>query len=68
MNVETKPLFEINRRATHILYKEMGVVDTIRFLNQFATGQGDYTLERDAWLSEITLNEAISQIKTRKYK
>jgi len=63
MNTETRPISEISRRATRILVKEMGVVDTIRFLNQFSVGQGDYTKDREKWLVDISLDEAISQIK-----
>ncbi|MBT8367531.1 MAG: hypothetical protein KJP23_22800 [Deltaproteobacteria bacterium] len=63
MNTETKPLSEISRRATHILVKEMGVVEIIRFLNQFSISQGDYTKERERWRGDINLNDAISQIK-----
>ena len=65
MNTQTKPVFEINRRATHILFKEMGVVDTIRFLNQFSVGQGDYTKDRNNWLNEISMDDAIAQIKAK---
>jgi hypothetical protein len=68
MNIETRPISEISRRATCILFKEMGVVDTIRFLNQFSVGRGDYTKERENWLRETTLNDAISQIKAGKNK
>ena len=63
MSTETKPISEISRRATHILFKELGVVETIRFLNQFSVGQGDYTRERYQWLSDVNLKDAISQIK-----
>lgn len=66
MNTQTKPVFEISRRATHILFKEMGVVDTIRFLNQFSVGQGDYTKDRNNWLDKISMNDAIAQIKAEK--
>lgn len=68
MNIETRPISEISRRATDILFKEMGVVDTIRFLNHFSVGRGDYTREREKWLGEITLDGAISQIKAGKNK
>jgi len=68
MNTEARPIAEISRRATHILFKEMGVVDTIRFLNQFSMGQGDYTKEREKWLREISLGDAISQIKSLRKK
>jgi hypothetical protein len=46
----------------------MGVVDTIRFLNQFSVGQGDYTKERAKWLEGVSLDDAISQIKSGKNK
>ena len=68
MNTETKPISDISRRATHILFKEMGVVDTIRFLNQFTIGQGDYTKEREKWLGDISMDDAITQIKAERNK
>ena len=68
MNTETKPISEISRRATRILFKEMGVVDTIRFLNQFSIGQGDYTKERGKWLGDISMDDAITQIKAERNK
>lgn len=66
MNMQVRPVSEISRRATHILFKEMGVVDIIRFFNQFSMGQGDYTKEREKWLGDISLDEAISQSKAQK--
>ena len=66
MNTETKPISEISRRATHILFRELGVVDTLRFLNQFSVGRGDYTRDREKWLDNISLEDAISQIKAGK--
>ena len=44
----------------------MGVVDTMRFLNQFSVGRGDYTKERKNWLDEMNLDNAISQINAGK--
>lgn len=66
MNIETRPISEISRRATHILFKEMGIVETIRFLNQFSIGRGDYTKDREKWIGDISLDDAISQIKAGK--
>jgi hypothetical protein len=66
MNIQSRPVSEISRRATHILFKEMGVVDTVRFFNQFSMGQGDYTKEREKWLDDISLDEAISHIKSQR--
>ena len=66
MNTEAKPISEISRRATNVLFKELGVVDTIRFLNQFSVGQGDYTKQREEWLGNLSIDDAISQIKDNK--
>ena len=66
MNIQARPVSEISRRATRILFKEMGVVDTIRFFNQFSLGQGDYTKEREKWLADVSLDEAISRIKSQR--
>jgi hypothetical protein len=66
MKTTTRPISEINRQATHILFNELGVVETIRFLNQFSVGQGDYTKDRSKWLDNITMDDAIAQIKSCK--
>lgn len=63
MNVQAKPLSEITRNAIDLLSKEMGIVDTVRFLNQFTTGYGDYTKERDALFKDLTLDELLAAIK-----
>lgn len=68
MNIVTRPISEISHRATRILFEKMGVVDTIRFLNQFSIGQGDYTKDRERWLGDISLDDAISQIKAENQK
>jgi hypothetical protein len=38
-----RPLIEINQQAIRLLYKELGVVDAVRFLKQFTQGYGNYT-------------------------
>jgi hypothetical protein len=63
MNVQTRPLSEITRHAIDLLSKEMGIVDTVRFLNQFTTGYGDYTEEREALFKDLTLDELLASIK-----
>ena len=63
MNVQTKPLSEITQQAIDLLFKEMGIVNTMRFLNQFTTGYGDYTQEREALFKDLTLDEFLSAMK-----
>jgi hypothetical protein len=66
MNIKATPLYEINRRATDLLIKELGVVDTIRFFNQFSSGRGDYTKEREKWLDDLSLDKIISEIEAKR--
>jgi hypothetical protein len=63
MSVQTKPLSEITQQALTVLVKEMGVVNTVRFLNQFTMGYGDYTAERDALFANLTLDEILAAMK-----
>ena len=61
MNIQAKPLNEITRQAIDLLSKEMGIADTVRFLNQFTTGYGNYTKEREALFKDMTLDEVWRQ-------
>ncbi len=65
MNVQTKPLSEITQQALTLLAKELGLADTVRFLNQFTAGYGDYTKERDTLFADLTLDELLSAIEAK---
>jgi hypothetical protein len=41
MSVEVKPLAEVNRQALQLLFRELGLVDAVRFLKQFMPGLGN---------------------------
>ena len=66
MTTETKPLAEITQTAIHLLCREMGVVSTARFLNQFSVGYGNYTAERDQLFGHLSVEEIASQIKRQR--
>ena len=63
MNVQPKPLREITQHAIDLLSKEMGIVDTVRFLTQFTTGYGNYTEECDALFKDLTLDDILATMK-----
>ncbi len=65
MIAEVKPLVEINRRAISLLYRELGVVDAVRFLKQFTSGLGNYTQEREALFAGKTLEQIVSEIEQK---
>ena len=59
----TKPLAEITEEALTLLCKRLGVVNTVRFLNQYGAGYGDYTKERETLFADLTLGDIIKEIK-----
>jgi hypothetical protein len=66
MAVELKPLRTITQEAIEVLSRELGVADTIRFLNQFTTGHGNYTEERGELFAEMSLDEIVKAIRDRR--
>ncbi len=65
MNIETRPLSEITGQAIELLSKEIGIVNTVRFLNQFTKGYGDYTKERETLFQDLTLDEILLEMKKK---
>lgn len=65
MNAPAKPLVEVTQHAIRILSREMGVADTLRFLNQFAMGSGNYTEEREELFRNVSLDEILGSIRDR---
>ena len=66
MDVVTKPLAEITQDALKILYKEIGIVNTLRFVSQFTVGYGNYTEEREQLFGDMSLDDMVSEIKGRR--
>jgi hypothetical protein len=68
MTLQLKPISEVSQRATDILIKEIGVVDTLRFLNQFRAGAGNYTKERDQLFQGMSVRDIVAEIKANRKK
>ncbi len=62
MITESQSLQEITKKAIKILSKEMGIADTIRFLNQFSSGYGNYTEERGEMFKDLTLDDILEEM------
>lgn len=62
--VSHRPLTEITHQALCVLNQELGVVDTIRFLSQFNSGQGDYTKEREQLFADVSLDDIFTEIES----
>jgi hypothetical protein len=54
MNPEIMTIDEIRQTGLRAISRELGPVGLIRFLQQFELGEGDYSVERHAWLTEHT--------------
>ncbi len=59
----TKTQQEIVRQGYQALINTLGVVDSIRFIQYFSQGQGDYTKERHQWLDNTSLEELFQLMK-----
>ena len=66
MVIEAKPLAEVTKDAIQVLCKELGIVNTVRFVTQFTVGYGNYTEEREQLFGDLTLDDIVSEIKRRK--
>ena len=66
MTTHVQPISEVTQRGTSALIKEIGVVDTIRFLNQFRAGSGNYTMDRDKLLEGLSVKDIISEIMAQR--
>ena len=65
MKVHTDSLSAVTQQALALLTKELGIADTVRFLNQFSAGYGDYTMERDTLFADLTFDEVIEAIRSK---
>jgi hypothetical protein len=67
MTTKLKPLSEVSHQAIRLLSEKIGVVDTFRFVNQFTTGHGNYTDERDALFGHLTLDDIVAAIEKKRH-
>ncbi len=63
MNAQTLTMEQIRRAGLDALVRELGPVGMVRFLQQFETGEGDYTLERHDWLGNPTVETLAREIR-----
>ena len=68
MTLQVQPLNVITAKAIHILSKEIGLDNTIRFINQFTPGYGNYTEERNKMFNKMSVADIVKEIKKMKSK
>jgi hypothetical protein len=55
--------YELRREGWMALTERLGVSGAIRFLMQYDPGRGDYTVERREIFADLTLDQAVAEIK-----
>lgn len=61
-----RPLTEITETAVRLLIQEMGIVNTVRFINQFSTGYGDSVADKEQLYGDMTIEDIVAAIKQRR--
>jgi len=62
---EPMTLEEIREAGLKALLRELGPVGMVRFLQQFETGKGDYSVERHEWLGKFDVDTIVQEIQKR---
>ena len=57
MTTITMPMAELTTTTIKLLCREIGIVNTARFLSQFTMGYGNYTEEREQILGHLTVDD-----------
>lgn len=63
--MEMNPV-EIRKKGLEALNNALGPIGMVRFLQQFESGSGDYTKERDQWLKDMTIDSVVEEISQKK--
>ena len=66
MSTQTMSPTVIRKAGIEAVAKKLGPIGMIRFLQQFETGRGNYTRERDQWLKDMDVQEIVSEIRKKR--
>ena len=66
MNTQTLSPAVIRKAGLEAVAKKLGPLGMVRFLQQFETGRGDYTKERDQLLKDMDIQDIISEIRKKR--
>ncbi|MCG2769702.1 MAG: hypothetical protein L6435_15190 [Anaerolineae bacterium] len=63
MKTQGMTLEQIRLTGLEVLARELGPVRMVRFLQQFETGTGDYSVDRHRWLGEREVHGVAEEIR-----
>ena len=67
MSTQTMSPVVLRKAGLEAVAKALGPLGLVRFLQQFETGAGDYTKERE-WLKGLNVQDIVSEIKSKRKK
>ncbi len=53
---------QIIEQGYKALVDSLGIIDTIRFIQYFSPGEGNYTKERHQWLEQKSVDDVLQDI------
>jgi hypothetical protein len=56
---------QIRKEGIDALIEALGVVDAIKFMEQFDVGKGNYTEERNKWLKQDNIDEIVEEMRKK---
>jgi hypothetical protein len=65
MGTSLETIEEVTHKAIGVLFREIGVAETMRFLGQFIERSGDYARDRHALLGDPTVEELFAEMRRR---
>jgi hypothetical protein len=63
--MEMNPV-EIRKKGLEALNNALGPIGMVRFLQQFESGNGDYTKDRNELLKDLTIDSIVDEINQKK--
>ncbi|MBI2838042.1 MAG: hypothetical protein HYX75_06995 [Acidobacteria bacterium] len=63
MKTQTMSLEQLRIAALDLLARELGPWGMVRFLQQYETGHGDYSIERHRWLDNTSVDELVATLR-----
>lgn len=66
MSIQTLEPIAIRKIGLEALAKALGPIGTVRFLQQYEGGIGNYTKEKQEWLKDYTVKGIVKEIKNRR--
>ena len=56
---------EIQHTAFDVLHKQLGISNLIRFMQQYDKGYSNYTIDRDEWQKNYTVDSLSAEIEAK---